>query len=60
MNENSPKPGSKEAVEQGCTCPVRDNRNGKGVFGARDGVDFWINENCQLHNTERDDGRKTI
>jgi hypothetical protein len=42
-----PKPGSPEAVKQGCTCPVIDNRYGRGI---RDGSDeFWFNLTCPLH-----------
>lgn len=46
-------PGSKEAVDQGCTCPVMDNHHGAGIpFREKDGttsVQFWINGECQLH-----------
>lgn len=26
-----PTPGSIEAIEQGCSCPVRKNNHGKGI-----------------------------
>lgn len=38
-----PTPGSDEAREQGCTCPVIDNGRG------RNGPPFWIAETCPLH-----------
>lgn len=52
----TPKPGSKEAAEQGCTCPVIDNGHGKGYMGGvkdKDGnVMFVINANCPIHGEE--------
>lgn len=45
-NEPQPNPGSKEAVEQGCTCAVIDNHYGEG-FGDPPG--FWITGGCPLH-----------
>jgi len=41
-----PNPGSKEAKEQGCTCPVLDNDFGKGSYKS-DG--FIINLECPVH-----------
>lgn len=42
-------PGSDEAIEAGCTCPVLDNCHGKGgdPFGY-----FWINLDCPIHGKE--------
>lgn len=46
---DTPNPGSREAGEQGCTCPVLDNCRGAGVYEV-DGVpQFWINSGCPLH-----------
>lgn len=42
-------PGSKEAREQGCLCPVVGNEFGKGYLGCGDRFGFVINENCPLH-----------
>jgi len=39
-------PGSKEAQDEGCTCPVLDNNYGKGINGS-----FWMNGDCPLHGT---------
>ncbi len=44
-----PNPGSKEAREQGCLCPVVDNEFGKGYLGRGDRFGFIANENCPLH-----------
>lgn len=50
---NKPNPGSKEAIELGCTCPVLDNCHGRG-FCAKDGEPmFWISENCPIHGKEK-------
>ena len=45
--KDKPSPGSDEAVDKGCTCPVMDNRKGKGAYG--DPPMFWINAECPLH-----------
>ena len=39
-------PGSDEAIEKGCTCPVLDNAHGNG---ARGDPNFWISEDCPIH-----------
>jgi len=49
-------PGSDEAVEAGCTCPVLDNARGKGWQGGEsdDGKPiYWISEGCPLHYEKR-------
>ena len=47
----TPPPGSPEAVEHGCTCPVFDNCKGRGCgLTDKDGKPlYYINEKCQLH-----------
>lgn len=50
MKNHIPNPGSKEAQEKGCKCPVMDNHYGKGYYG--DGKIFVIMGNCTLHNKE--------
>lgn len=42
-----PNPGSPEAVEAGCTCPVLDNARGRGYMGV-DGT-FIFTSNCPVH-----------
>ncbi len=49
MTEQTPKPGSLEAVEAGCSCPVLDNAHGGGWIGVGDTVYYWQSENCPLH-----------
>lgn len=44
-----PNPGSKEAGEQGCLCPVIDNAHGRGYLGNGERFGFVINEHCPLH-----------
>jgi len=46
-NEVIPNPGSKEAQELGCACPVMDNHHGKGYMGM-DGV-FVYSGDCKVH-----------
>lgn len=45
-----PNPGSDEALDQGCTCPVIDNRRGRGILGQ-----FWIAEDCPIHAERESD-----
>lgn len=58
-----PNPGTPEAVEQGCTCPVLDNNHGSGiVFTYKDGTTrtaYWINGECKLHNGKTDSAEKS-
>lgn len=44
-----PKPGSAAAVEQGCTCPVIDNRHGEGAWEFEGEMQWWMAEDCPLH-----------
>jgi len=41
MTQDTPPPGSPEAVKAGCKCPVLD---GAGIPGR-----YWINCCCPLH-----------
>jgi hypothetical protein len=50
---DTPNPGSPKAVEEGCTCPVLDNRYGKGVRDDRE--EFWIACQCPLHGLHAED-----
>jgi len=49
---SKPNPGSPEAQEQGCTCPVLDNSYGAGV-PSENGPLFWMTEDCPLHGTTK-------
>ena len=42
-----PNPGSDEAIDLGCCCPILDNEHGKGAYG--DGKMFWYAEGCPVH-----------
>ena len=55
---SNPTPGSPEAVEAGCTCPVMDNHYGQGVpVGPNPNsllvqsrvVSFWYSTGCSMH-----------
>lgn len=41
-------PGSDEAIDLGCTCPVLDNGRGSEELGKTRG--FWIAGGCPLHD----------
>lgn len=43
-----PNPGSDEAIEAGCRCPVLDNRCGQGAYWGGF-PSFWINDKCPIH-----------
>lgn len=43
-----PNPGSAEAIERSCTCPVIDNHQGAGIPNP-DGPQFYVNWRCPLH-----------
>ena len=46
-----PNPGSDEAIEQGCICPVLDNAHGREecTLGL-----WWIRVGCPLHGMEEE------
>ena len=44
----NPTPGSDEAREQGCTCPVLDNCHGNGVYMYGETC-YWKNTDCPIH-----------
>lgn len=46
-------PGSKEAVANGCICPVLDNARGYGYMGQK-GI-FVMNADCPLHGPEKEE-----
>lgn len=50
MAEQTPNPGSSEAVTRGCTCPVADNCRGKGAYiDVDDRPVFWYTDGCPVH-----------
>lgn len=48
MSTKALNPGSREARDEGCTCPVLDNDHGvsPGPFGDDR---WWINDGCPVH-----------
>ena len=53
---DKPNPGSQEAIEQGCTCPVIDNHYGEGAYNDENGKPlFWMNCECPVHGIEGTD-----
>lgn len=44
---DEPNPGSDDAIEAGCICPVLDNSHGRGFMG-QEGI-FWITAGCPIH-----------
>lgn len=56
-----PNPGTQEAQDKNCICPVIDNHYGKGRFGNEEV--FIYNTECQLHTAEieiKEDGELCI
>lgn len=51
MNETNtvPNPGSIEARNRGCTCPILDNARGQGFHGSPD--HFVITAGCPVHGS---------
>lgn len=45
-----PNPGSKEAQEVGCTCPVIDNHYGRDENIGFGKGNYWISEDCPIHS----------
>jgi hypothetical protein len=51
-----PPPGSTEAQAQGCTCPVADNKFGKGQPSENgDSANYWVRTDCPVHDKLVDD-----
>ncbi len=45
-------PGSDEALDKGCQCPVLDNGHGRGII--IDGrTEYWINGDCPIHGLNK-------
>jgi hypothetical protein len=50
--KEKPTPGSDEAIQIGCTCPVMDNAHGQGAYGQPD--TFWVSVDCPVHGTKKE------
>jgi len=56
-----PPPGSPEALEKGCECPVIDNGHGKGAYIDHKGKPvYWFNKECPLHGEAEEINGETI
>ena len=56
----TPNPGSDEALELGCRCPVLHNAHGRGAMGTSgDDAEFWTNAACPLHGATISDPKDT-
>ena len=54
-------PGSPEAVENGCECPIIDNGYGKGAYKDPKGNPvYWFSKECPLHGESEEINGKTI
>lgn len=53
-----PNPGTKEAIEAGCKCPVIDNNYGKGYYGVAG--EFAYNMDCKLHTMPMSELKKMM
>lgn len=51
----TPTPGSVEALDRGCLCPVVDNAHGEGAHGQNNL--FIYTAGCPLHDTKDDPER---
>ena len=47
----APNPGTQEAIDAGCTCPVIDNCHGEG-YRHQKGVFIYV-RGCPLHDKEK-------
>ena len=53
LPDGKPVPGSIEAIDQGCECPILDNNYGTSSPWPPNG--WWINEDCPLHNPKEEE-----
>lgn len=47
---DTPAPGSPDAVDQGCRCPIRENHMGRGINGDGSRHMWLILSTCPLHH----------
>jgi len=53
LQDTIPAPGSDEAVERGCKCPVLDNEHGEGAYYLNGVPQYWINDACPIHGLKK-------
>ena len=45
-------PGTKEAIDAGCSCPIMDNNYGRGYWEDEDGTPLFVyNLDCKYHSS---------
>lgn len=49
--QTKPYPGSKQALAQGCLCPVMDNAQGKGCGGDGHQFGWYVSGDCPIHGS---------
>lgn len=54
MTNETPRPGSEEAIKAGCNCPVIDNNYGMGIPMRNPDTNeielaYWMTADCVLH-----------
>lgn len=55
MSEYKYNPGSDEAIEKGCKCPVLDNGHGRGWKGIEG--KFVVSFECPLHGEDHENAK---
>lgn len=46
-------PGSRDSVAEGCTCPTDANDYGAGAYTLKGVPQFYIDDACPIHGTQR-------
>lgn len=50
-DQNTPKPGSPDAISSGCLCPIIDNHHGEGFERGGKRL-WWTQSDCPLHGED--------
>lgn len=48
-----PNPGSQEAIDAGCSCPILDNSHGRGYMGV-EGIFVYVKD-CPVHEWKEEE-----
>ncbi len=46
-------PGTREAQQGGCICPVMDNDNGAGIPLGDGQIGYWVSGDCPIHGLHK-------
>jgi len=53
MSDRTPNPGSRDALDAGCICPVMDNAHGRGARLDEDGQPMFVMVvGCPVHSPQ--------